>query len=79
VAVEAVDFRRGIDGLARLCREVLRADPFSGAARIAAEEQHLQLMGRAAVPLSPPPPTAVRGIFLDPEDPSARNPRNPVP
>ena len=32
VAVEPVDFRRGIDGLARLCREVLEADPFSGAA-----------------------------------------------
>lgn len=30
VAVEAVDLRRGIDGLARLCREVLAADPFSG-------------------------------------------------
>ena len=30
VAVEPVDFRRGIDGLARLCREVLKADPFSG-------------------------------------------------
>ena len=30
VAVEAADFRRGIDGLARLCREALRADPFSG-------------------------------------------------
>jgi len=31
VAVEAVDFRRGIDGLARVCRESLGADPFSGA------------------------------------------------
>lgn len=31
VAVEPVDFRRGIDGLARACREVLEADPFSGA------------------------------------------------
>ena len=31
VAVEPADFRRGIDGLARLCREVLAADPFSGA------------------------------------------------
>ena len=31
VAVEAADFRRGIDGLARLCREVLKTDPFSGA------------------------------------------------
>ena len=30
VAVEPVDFRRGIDGLARLCREVLASDPFSG-------------------------------------------------
>ena len=31
VAVEPADFRRGIDGLARMCREALRADPFSGA------------------------------------------------
>ena len=31
VAVEPADFRRGIDGLARLCRDVLRSDPFSGA------------------------------------------------
>ena len=30
VAVEAVDFRKGIDGLAALCREKLAADPFSG-------------------------------------------------
>jgi len=30
VAVESVDFRRGIDGLAQVCREVLAADPFSG-------------------------------------------------
>ena len=30
VAVEPVDFRRGIDGLARECRSVLEADPFSG-------------------------------------------------
>ena len=31
VAVEPADFRRGIDGLARLCQEVLRQDPFAGA------------------------------------------------
>lgn len=31
LAVEAVDFRRGIDGLARACREMLKMDPFSGA------------------------------------------------
>jgi len=31
VAVEPVDFRCGIDGLARACREVLETDPFSGA------------------------------------------------
>lgn len=30
VAVEPVDFRSGIDGLARVCREALREDPFSG-------------------------------------------------
>jgi transposase len=30
VAVEAVDFRRGIDGLAQLCRAVLQEDPFTG-------------------------------------------------
>lgn len=31
VAIEPADFRRGIDGLARLCRDRLEADPFSGA------------------------------------------------
>jgi transposase len=31
LAVEAVDFRRGTDGLARACRELLKSDPFSGA------------------------------------------------
>ena len=31
VSVEPVDFRRGIDGLCRLCRELLSLDPFSGA------------------------------------------------
>lgn len=30
VALEPADFRRGIDGLARQCRDVLKADPFSG-------------------------------------------------
>ena len=30
VAVEPADFRRGIDGLARVCREVLKQDPFAG-------------------------------------------------
>ena len=30
VAIEPVDFRRGIDGLARLCRETLQHDPFAG-------------------------------------------------
>jgi transposase len=30
VAVEPADFRRGIDGLARLCQEALEHDPFTG-------------------------------------------------
>ena len=32
VALDPADFRRGIDGLARMCREELAQDPFSGAA-----------------------------------------------
>ena len=32
VAIEPADFRCGIDGLARICRQVLSADPFSGTA-----------------------------------------------
>ncbi|MCH7809635.1 MAG: IS66 family insertion sequence element accessory protein TnpB [Chloroflexi bacterium] len=31
VAVEAVDFRKGIDGLAQVCRQHLQQDPMSGA------------------------------------------------
>lgn len=32
VALEAADFRKGIDGLARLCKQELASDPFSGTA-----------------------------------------------
>jgi transposase len=31
LAVEPVDFRKGIDSLARVCREGLHSDPFDGA------------------------------------------------
>jgi transposase len=31
VAVQPIDFRKGIDGLARICRQELETDPFSGA------------------------------------------------
>ena len=31
VAVEHVDFRKGIDGLVGVCRQALKLDPFSGA------------------------------------------------
>jgi transposase len=30
VAIEPADFRKGIDGLARVCREELKSDPFQG-------------------------------------------------
>ena len=30
VSVEPVDFRNGIDGLARVCKNVLKHDPFGG-------------------------------------------------
>ena len=31
VATKPVDFRKGMDGLAALVREIMRADPFDGA------------------------------------------------
>ena len=31
LAVEPADFRKGIDGLAQICRAELESDPFSGA------------------------------------------------
>lgn len=34
VAIEPVDFRAGIDGIARMCRERLDSDPFSGTAYV---------------------------------------------
>jgi transposase len=34
VAIEPVDFRAGIDGIARVCRERLCSDPFSGTAYV---------------------------------------------
>lgn len=30
LALEPADFRRGIDGLSKVCREELKSDPFSG-------------------------------------------------
>jgi transposase len=30
VAVEPADFRKGIDGLAQVCKDVLKHDPFGG-------------------------------------------------
>lgn len=30
VAIEAIDFRKGIDGIAHLCKQELQQDPFSG-------------------------------------------------
>jgi transposase len=30
VCIEPADFRKGIDGIARLCKEALSEDPFSG-------------------------------------------------
>lgn len=30
VATKPADFRKGIDGLARICKEVLKQDPFGG-------------------------------------------------
>lgn len=39
VAVEPVDFRKGIDGLVAVCRQRLQADPMSGAVFIFGSRQ----------------------------------------
>jgi len=40
LAVEPVDFRRGIDGLAQLCRSSLKEDPFTGTVFVFRSRQH---------------------------------------
>jgi len=40
VAVEPADFRKGIDGLARVCREALHGDPFSGCVFVFCNKSH---------------------------------------
>jgi transposase len=43
VAVEPVDFRRGIDGLAQQCRAALGEDPFTGAVFVFRNRQRTAL------------------------------------
>lgn len=43
VAVEPVDFRRGMDGLAQQCRSALGEDPFSGAVFVFRNRQRTAL------------------------------------
>lgn len=40
LAVKPVDFRKGIDGLAALCRQILNDDPFSGAIFVFTNRSH---------------------------------------
>jgi len=40
VAIEAADFRRGIDGLSQPCRASLSVDPFSGAVFVFRNRRH---------------------------------------
>lgn len=42
LAVEPVDFRKGIDGLAQVCRQKLNSDPFQGAMFIFASRSRHQ-------------------------------------
>jgi transposase len=30
VSIESIDFRKGIDGLCKICRDAIKSDPFSG-------------------------------------------------
>lgn len=43
LAVEPVDFRKGIDGLVRLCRQTLNSEPFEGALFIFSSRQRKSL------------------------------------
>ncbi len=43
LAIEPADFRKGIDGLSRLCRAVLNADPFSGYVFVFRLDGHLKI------------------------------------
>lgn len=43
LAVEPADFRKGIDGLAQLCRQRLQADPMSGAMFVFANKRRKAL------------------------------------
>ncbi|MBX3733706.1 MAG: IS66 family insertion sequence element accessory protein TnpB [Verrucomicrobiae bacterium] len=56
VAVEPVDFRKGIDGLAALCRSALGSDPLSGALFDNLSSQVRCLHDQAARPLQCPRP-----------------------
>ena len=40
VAVAAVDFRRGIDGLAQICRAALESDPLTGTVFVFRNRRH---------------------------------------
>ena len=44
VAVEPVDFRKGIDGLAAVCRQALQADPMNGAVFFVRATQSLKIL-----------------------------------
>lgn len=43
VAIEEVDFRKGIDGLAGICRNLLLEDPFTGAVFLFRNRQRTSL------------------------------------
>jgi hypothetical protein len=43
LAVESVDFRKGIDGLAQVCRSQLQADPLSGTVFVFASRRRTAL------------------------------------
>ena len=43
VAVEPADFRRGIDGLARLCQQTLAQDPYAGTVFVFCNRQRTAL------------------------------------
>jgi len=45
LSVKAVDFRKGIDGLAGICRHILGTDPFSGCVFVFRNHQATAIKG----------------------------------
>jgi len=79
VAVEPVDFRKGIDGLAALCRQALASDPLAGTLlrEGTAPVGRLRSFPGRSFPLLDPPPH-LKGELSDGDEVFGPHPVRPV-